>query len=288
MEDIRHYCDSVILVPTLYCSQACAHCCRSAGPWRTERMRRETALRTGYLLDAWRACNIAISGGEPLLMSWELWQRVLFALPHELEGIYIASNGDFLKNPRALYTVLHRVLPALAGQMRDSCEGITIEISNDQFHNFFDAEAWELFKATVNNPYEYARSDNDQILRLDNFDKIYFGTLYKGIAGDTPYDALFPTGRALDFYESGKTVYCEYEINNGYAAHSMTIYPDGSVRGCCNGGPKIGTIYDNPDELMVRHHNFVTAVRERYGYKDSAPSEACLSCAQIARAMRRE
>src|SRR5438874_391022 len=49
------------------CNQACRHCHVDAGPWRTEMMSQETALRIGSWISQYRPQIVDITGGAPEL-----------------------------------------------------------------------------------------------------------------------------------------------------------------------------------------------------------------------------
>lgn len=279
-----HSVDSVVIVPTLYCSQQCEHCCRCAGPQRKERMADNVAYRLSRALQNWRVGSVTISGGEPLLMSKMLWERVIDTLPYGMDTIHMVSNGDFLERPRARYNVLHYVLPRLSEHLHKHCDlGIMIELSGDRFHSGYNAARWEQFKYAIENDYDEDGDDYSYIgLRADKISLTARGEYLD-------WDYLFPTGRARRLTCGNHKLRVECELEQGdtdeCAQHTMTVYPDGSVRGCCNGGPVIGSIFESFDLLLERHYDFVMAVRA--ANQDSgdygAPSTACLTCARIAR-----
>src|SRR4029077_11034446 len=49
------------------CNQACRHCHVDAGPWRTEMVSREVALRIGEGIERYRPEIVDITGGAPEL-----------------------------------------------------------------------------------------------------------------------------------------------------------------------------------------------------------------------------
>lgn len=284
---MQHDVDCAVIVPSLYCSQECEHCCRSAGPWRRERMSEQVARRLGIVLrNWWNAPTVTISGGEPLIMSRQLWKRVIDALPYGLDTIHMVSNGDFLERPAAYKRVLHYVLPELQKHLADHCDqGLCIELSGDQFHNGYNKRKWEWFKRAIGEPYDEAENDYDPILTLDAKNILLSARSY-------PMDNILPIGRGRNLSGGDDHNHEDCGIcsdftgqDDDYLSHTLTVYPKGDVRACCNGGPIIGTIFEDQDALMDRHADFVRKVRDLYhnGSFDSVPSTACLKCSAVAR-----
>lgn len=286
---MQHQVETVVLVPSLYCSQACPHCCRAAGPQRRERMSEDVARKTARLLDQWSFETVTISGGEPLLMSKVLWQRVLDLLPHNLFTIHMVSNGDWLTQPRYYQLALHFVLPQLVRKLHEYPDGgLCIELSGDQYHSRYDKRRWQSFKYAVQEPYDEATDDDDPICEL-------LGAPIHLSERDFPIVHVIPTGRAHDWggeratYEDCGIDADLTEQDDDYLAHTITIYPDGAVKACCNGGPTIGHVREDGDALLDRHAQFVRTMRQRYGHDhhDSVDTHACTHCAHVARTLYR-
>ena len=271
--EIEHGIDDLVLVPSLYCSMTCAHCCRAAGPWRKERMSAEVANRVRYWMTVCEVKSVTVSGGEPFLMGKALWARVLDALPWDMESIFIVTNGDFLSRPRAYHRVLHYVLPELSRHLASKPNlGIGLSVSGDQYHDGYNQRKWEWFKDTLRNPWDEAKGDDDPIWRLAELEwDVSIGANARGYIGR---DRLIPTGRArwLTEGDSENYMYCElndYKVGSEDAVHTVTVYPDGAIKACCNGGPTIGTIFEDPEFVLQRHLDFVLTLRERYGTRES-------------------
>ena len=288
---MQHVVDDLILVPTLHCSQTCAHCCRAAGPWRRERMSKQVADHLAYWLDQFSISNVTISGGEPLLMSDELWRRVCHALPSGLDGIYIVSNGDFLDEVRTQRRALRAIasLQRLLANRPDM--GLGISLSDDQYHTGYDKRAWRWFQDAVANPWEWADGEDDPIYGIDA------ETVNFSMHGTGHIMHVIPTGRGRNESGGEPDTYEDCGITNldaddmgedAYCAHQLTVYPDGKLKACCNGGPTIGTIYEDGEVVLQRHLDFVLTMRRRYGHAPddvatSVPTTACRLCAQVAR-----
>ena len=255
-------------------------------------MSRAVANHLRYWLDQFNITHVTISGGEPLLMSDEMWRRVCHALPSGLDGIYIVSRTA------TSWTSTARSAASCAPS--PCCRSCSVTgptwawasaCRTTSTTRGYDERAWRWFQDAVANPWEWADGDDDPIYGIDA-EHVNFSH-----ARHRPHHARHPDrpraqriGRRAGHLRGlrHQQLDAAYMGDDDQCAHQLTVYPDGTLKACCNGGPTIGTIYEDGDAVLQRHLDFVLALRKRYGHKPdeadtSVPTTACLLCAKVAR-----
>lgn len=269
------YVSDIVLVPSLRCTRACAHCCRSSSPHTRATMREKTAEHVRRLI-AEVACDgapcvLVLSGGEPLLLSDLLWQRTRYVCEplgqYGIDFLYIATNGDPLQDEQNLFRVARHVaeLALVAGAAE-----VQVSLSADNFHTRCAPTIWE---STLRFFAECVSSHHGVPVTTS-------------VLSSLQYEHIIPRGRGAEISRMQATE-CDGVVDG---MMTLTILPNGSVAACANGGPIIGHAAESLYTLMERMERFHSVVCERYGLGDgnTVSAEACRNCDGIAAKIRKE
>lgn len=269
------YVSDIVLVPSLRCTRACAHCCRSSSPRTRAAMREKTAYDVQRLI-AEAVCEgspsvLVLSGGEPLLLSDLLWRRTRYVCEplgrYGIEFLYIATNGDPLRDEANLFRVAQHV--AELALVVNAAE-VGISLSADEFHArcapMIEESTLKFFAECVSSHYGVPVTTS--------------------VLNSLRYEDVVPRGRGTCISWMQATE-CDGVIDD---MMTLTILPNGGIAACANGGPVIGHASESLYTLMERMERFHAAVCERYGLGDgnTVSAEACLNCDRIAAKIRRE
>lgn len=252
----------VSVLITSKCNYKCSHClfnCTMRGSHITQ----ETLGKLPAIFE--NSSGVNIIGGEPTLNpNFEHIMRYLSNLtPY---GHYrIVSNGSFIYNKRKaekMQNVIHHA-------MRNKHDGVSLAISNDDFHRPF----WKLpnhlnaIKWTFED-LGYGKHNN------------FFLDLSKRES-----HAVMSMGRAiksqLDCDMDTKPVNCNEVADNpdeiSYRLwEDITIFPNGDYYPCCNAGAKIGNVNQDTIEVMeMKLTIFFKHLKPHLTYGD------CKNCGKI-------
>lgn len=270
----------VVLIPTLRCNCMCYHCCRSATP-NGAIMSEKTAIEVSEFLRQVGSCDyLVISGGEPLMMSYRLWQNVALAVSTlEVNSVWVITNGEFLKSHdyrnRALYGL------GLVVQTVQARE-LGVELSLDFYHmvpgmsSSEISRLWEQFWACWMEDYIYPSSANSPRWALTDV------SLSVSVRRGINEEYIVPRGRAAGWSQC-KTVDC-------LGDNSLTISPKGEIFACPENGGVIGNVSEDVRVIGKRLSVLREKLQERFGVQDREVlrASACRACDELALQTRAE
>lgn len=293
----KNYLHGLTLIPSLRCNFQCAHCCRSSGPGRSERMTDAILREVSEIASNSEVHKLCISGGEPFSWRPEFLLKVLRHMPsYQFEGIYIATNGAFAASEARRRWFFMKFLPEAKMLLHDYADlGLHVELSNDQFHQeqmgYHKAEqGWKCLRLETEgfgyhdeywNEYEWHYPDMEHVTLSERSGQMR---------------VVMPIGpRGRHYWRGEATQYCDFDGNGSRYENELAIWPDGRVSACCDGGAWVGNIMTQGWRDILRqrrrflfHLRRVTgAYQEECGSWQQVPSgvplETCADCRKIGR-----
>lgn len=299
--------DDLVLVPSLRCNMRCEHCCRSAGPWHHDTVSDKVLERFADLFDYGDGCrSMCTSGGEPFLLSQATWDRIFGWLDRiELDSLYVATNGAWTQSARKRLWFHSWWVPRARNLLTEWADmGVMVEWSNDQFHADHEriARAWADLKA------EAAAGYVEDLLVTNHegsWDSGYFEPYddardsHVSLSerhGYIQWGGLLPLGRArtrLGVRDTDAVRGCGVEVCGSAPEedrnHTLTVWPDGRVSSCCDGGAWIGNVLTmDAEEIIANQNRLFDAMLARYPYRPgegwhSVNGQACVNCTRMGR-----
>lgn len=257
----------IAIIPSLYCNLHCEHCFRSAGPHRRERMTDEVLNRLWYVMQEITEDSepdLTISGGEPLIWSRKFIMRVINHLPiYAFSGVYVATNGTWAKSPAKRHWFLKTLVPTLNTLLSSYPDiGLNVDLSRDQFHYSANGveEGWQRLK------YELTNGFPDD----DCYDGYYYPDPEEVKLTERPtyIQKVLPIGRGVDnaSYSGGDKTYCHFDGNSPRAENTLTIWPNGRVSACGDGGAWCGNImFQDWKDILRQRRAFLFHLRREVG-----------------------
>lgn len=285
----------ISLIPSLYCNLHCEHCCRSAGPHRRERMTDEVLNHLWYVMQEITKDSepdLTISGGEPLIWRRKFLMRLINSLPsYAFRGVYIATNGTWTKSLAKRHWFLKTLVPALNTLIVDNDMGVNVDLSRDQFHypNGVE-ESWQHLKWELGDGFPDA----------DEYDEYYWPDpeSVRLTERSTHMQKILPIGRGYNYasYNGDDKTYCHFD-GGSQIENTLTIWPDGRVSACCDGGAWVGNIiFQNWREILRNRRRFLFHLRREVGAYDDGnknlwdrvpagvPIGTCADCGEVGEA----
>ena len=307
MAEWNHRINNVVIIPLLTCDLECEHCCRCSSPRRKERMDQRLLREISCKLPE-EICELTISGGEPFLDQGFL-RDVISYLP-ECDMVYIATNGMWTRDAHNRYEFLAKTLPELKRLLPRYSDGVSIDLSRDQFHRWQEdaMDGWRLLKSdSENGAYdedadvpeepdyddfededEYWLAYQDYECALDETAYIYPDMENVYLTERHDYMAkVLPIGRGKSWarYDNGDKEYCNFD-GNDRPENQLTIWPDGRCSACCDGGAWVGNIlYQDVPEILRQRRAFLFWMRRRVGTYlnggSGVPTSTCARCRRL-------
>lgn len=233
--------------------------------------------KVSYLLEG-NEPSVVVSGGEPFILSQSTWQDFFDAAGWgSINMLTVITNGAWAcKESRRKWFLTWWAQKAQQAMNRYS-NGIYVSMSNDQYHanRTQVQQAWNWLKGEAEDGY----------CGDSYFEPIELGhSFYLDTHGDYIRETI-PIGRARQWGWGNDCESCGVEIddNDSYARHEITIWPDGRVSGCCNGGGWVGNVTFMPMDDIYANHLALSQENERlYKGKYGCTREACYHCTQTA------
>jgi hypothetical protein len=278
---MKHQPDSLILIPSLRCNYQCEHCCRCSGPWRKERMSDRVFRAVRSLPDYFS--SVTISGGEPFILSQDTWVKVFDHLPNAVGMLTVITNGSWVPRTSKRRWFLTWWVPHAQRIMEYHHDGISVCVSQDDYHQD-RAEinrAWKWLKSEARDGYIEGCTDDDYFEPYPD-NELCLGEHSKMIR------YAMPIGRArrwgCEVGDEMCTEYCGMDLNGGEASHDITVWPDGRVSGCCNGGGWIGNILTmDLQDIYANQYRLFQEHRQQFPEHSGVTREACYNCVGTAR-----
>lgn len=304
MAEYNNRLNELVVIPTLKCDLKCEHCCRCSGPKRTERMDEKLFMALRRKLPDYIG-DITISGGEPFL-DMDLLLDTVSSLP-ECDMVYIATNGLWTKDGGKRFRFFSDVLPALKDLIGRYGECVTVELSRDQYHRYQkDAmKYWNVLRlesedGCFNGDVEFSgEPEEDDFEDEDAFwDAYYEWEQERDECGYYVYPdmekvtlcerpeymrTIKPLGRGKRIWHySSEKEYCSFD-GNDKIENSLTIFPDGRVSACCDGGAWVGNILTQSlPEIFRQRRSFLFWMRRQVGTYlnggQGVPIKTCEQC----------
>lgn len=308
MAEWNNRINDVVIIPLLTCDLECEHCCRCSGPRRKERMDSNLLWTIRHKLPS-EVYEMTISGGEPFL-DQEFLREVVGYLP-ETNMLYIATNGMWTRDCQNRYEFFAKTLPELQNLLHRYSDGLSIDLSRDQFHRWQDdaMDGWQKLKWDAENgvydedtdipeepDFDDFEDEDEYCQALDEWEtetQEMYGYIYPDmekvqLTERHDYMAkVLPIGRGKSWaqYDNGDKQYCNFD-GNDRPQNQLTIWPDGRCSACCDGGAWIGNIlHQEVDEILYQRRRFLFWMRRRVGtYRNGrtgVPTSTCARCRKL-------
>ena len=265
--------DSVNVIPSLKCDLECEHCCRRSGPRRKEYMSSAVLERTCEVVREIAYDHepyLCISGGEPF--QWPtLLERVVRYMPSKaFSEVLIITNGTWMESDAKRAWFWLNLYPKLQDLPSDWHEtSISLSVSRDQYHRSraYDVDRYILlFKSEMEDGFEWEVPWLYEEYHYPDTEGFHF------CVRDSDILNPFPIGRGVNQWDWGAP-YQARGCDSFPDQDSLTIWPDGRVSACCDGGAWVGNIMHQDIQTILRqrraflfdqHRKFVYPFPKRY------------------------
>lgn len=195
---------------TTRCNMECDHCCYSCGPLTGSHMSKSTFIKALNLCEQYGETPF-LGGGEPTVHPkfWEFFGLLMSRYARFEEGLGMITNGKRTEDALALAALAKGGI-------------LSVELSQDAFHEEVDERVVEAFTVKRDSPYGH---NND----------------LRGIRSGED-QTVYPMGRGVDCATTDDGCVCE----------EWVIDPEGRIWGCGCKTVQFGTVDkpEIPDEFL--------------------------------------